>query len=77
MSHDMSGRVARFDELHANRQAFVDSKLPGHERENFRIIGKGVTEDPADRPAITMRRTTSTSAASGPSRATGRPCTAT
>ncbi len=53
MAHDMSGRVARFDELRANRQAFVDSKLPGHERENFRIIGKGVTEDPADRPAIT------------------------
>ena len=49
---EMLKRVARFSEIKGTRQAFVDSLLPGHERENFRVIGQGVTENPTDRPAI-------------------------
>lgn len=50
---EMLRRVARFEELQPNTQAFIDSQLPGHERENFRIIGLGVSEDPSHRAAIT------------------------
>ena len=32
--------------------AFVDSKIPGHERLIYNVIGNGVTEDAALRPAI-------------------------
>ncbi len=50
---EMLTRVARFRELQPSKQPFVDSLIPGHERENLRIIGRGVTEDPSARPAIT------------------------
>ena len=49
---EMLQRVARFEELRPNAQAFVDSLLPGHLRENLRILGKGVSDDPSHRPAI-------------------------
>lgn len=48
----MLKRVARFQDLKPNRDAFLDSRLPGHERENFRILGRGVSDDPAHTPAI-------------------------
>ena len=53
MSQDeMLKRVARFKDLKPSRQAFVDSLIPGHEREIFNVIGRGVTEDPSASPAI-------------------------
>jgi mannose-6-phosphate isomerase-like protein (cupin superfamily) len=48
----MLRRVARFKELRPSKQAFVDTRLPGHERDIFNVIGRGVTEDPELAPAI-------------------------
>jgi len=48
----MEKRVARFKDLKPSRQAFVDSLIPGHERDIFNVIGRGVTEDPSLSPAI-------------------------
>ena len=50
---EMLKRVARFKELRPSHQAFVDSRIPGHEREIFNVIGRGVTEDASLAPAIT------------------------
>jgi mannose-6-phosphate isomerase-like protein (cupin superfamily) len=55
-SEEMLKRVARFKELKPSRQAFVDSRIPGHEREIFNVIGRGVTEDASLTPAITDAR---------------------
>ncbi len=51
-SEQMAERVARFDQLRASPQAFVDTRLPGHERDIYNVIGRGVTEDSSLRPAI-------------------------
>lgn len=57
MSRDeMEKRVARFKELRPSTKAFIDSLIPGHERQIFNIIGRGVTEDPSLQPAITDAR---------------------
>ena len=57
MSKDeMEKRVARFKDLRPSTKAFVDSLIPGHEREIFNIIGRGVTEDSSLRPAIADAR---------------------
>ncbi len=53
---EMLKRVARFKELEANKQAFVDSRIPGHERDIFNVIGTGVNEDPGTRPVIADAR---------------------
>lgn len=53
---EMLARVARFKDLRPSRRAFVDSLIPGHEREIFNVIGRGVTEDPSLSPAITDAR---------------------
>src|SRR5712691_10065791 len=53
---EMLKRTARFTELRSSRQAFIDSKIPGHEREIFNVIGRGVTEDTSLNPAITDAR---------------------
>src|SRR5215475_2047508 len=53
---EMLKRTARFTELRSSRQAFIDSKIPGHEREIFNVIGRGVTEDTTLNPAITDAR---------------------
>ena len=50
---EMLKRVARFKELQPSPQAFVDSRIPGHERLIFNVIGRGVTEDASLKPAIT------------------------
>lgn len=50
---EMLARTARFDRLAPSTQAFVDTRIPGHERDIFNVIGAGVTEDPALKPAIT------------------------
>lgn len=49
----MMSRIARFSELRSSSQAFVDTLIPGHEREIYNVIGRGVTEDAALDPAIT------------------------
>ena len=49
----MLERVARFKELKSSAQAFVDSQIPGHERDIYNVIGRGVTEDTNLNPAIT------------------------
>jgi mannose-6-phosphate isomerase-like protein (cupin superfamily) len=53
---EMARRVARFKDLKPSRKAFVDSLIPGHEREIFNVIGRGVTEDTTLNPAITDAR---------------------
>ena len=45
-------RLARFAELKPNPMMFVDTRLPEHARDLFSVIGPGVSEDPATRPAI-------------------------
>ena len=49
---EMLKRVARFKELVPSEYAFVDSKIPGHERLIYNVIGNGVTEDASLSPAI-------------------------
>jgi quercetin dioxygenase-like cupin family protein len=53
---EMLKRVARFKELKSSKKAFLDSLIPGHEREIFNVIGRGVTEDASLNPAITDAR---------------------
>jgi mannose-6-phosphate isomerase-like protein (cupin superfamily) len=53
---EMAQRVARFKALKPSRKAFIDSLIPGHEREIFNVIGRGVTEDTTLNPAITDAR---------------------
>jgi mannose-6-phosphate isomerase-like protein (cupin superfamily) len=52
----MLRRVARFKDLAASEHAFVDSKIPGHERLIYNVIGGGVTEDPSLAPAVADAR---------------------
>ena len=49
----MQERAARFKDLRASKQAFVDTRIPEHVRDIYNVIGKGVTEDPELKPAIT------------------------
>ena len=50
---EILSRTARFGDLVASKQAFVDTRLPEYERDIFNVIGEGVTEDPVLKPAIT------------------------
>jgi len=44
----MAGRIVRYAELRPCRNAFIDTRSPGSEaKENFTIIGPGVSENPA------------------------------
>jgi quercetin dioxygenase-like cupin family protein len=46
-SADMAARVVRYDDLKPCYNAFIDSRSPGSEaKENFTIIGPGVSENP-------------------------------
>ncbi len=49
---DMEKRIARFDGMRPNKMAFLDTRLPGHERDIFNMIGTGVNDDPDTKPAI-------------------------
>ena len=49
---EMTARTARFEQLSASKQAFVDTRISEHERIIFNVIGAGVTEDPDLAPAI-------------------------
>lgn len=44
----LSTRIVRYDDLMPCRNAFIDTRTPGSEaKENFTIIGPGVSENPA------------------------------
>lgn len=49
---EMEANVARFKDQKSSDQAFLDTRIPGHEREIFSIIGNGVQEDASMRPQI-------------------------
>ncbi len=49
---EMEGHVARFKDQKSSAKAFLDTRIPGHEREIFGIIGGGVQEDPDMRPPL-------------------------
>jgi len=49
---EMENHVARWREQKSSAQAFLDTRIPGHEREIFSIIGNGVQEDASMRPPI-------------------------
>tara|TARA_B100000686_G_scaffold328641_1_gene388829 strand:- start:91 stop:618 length:528 start_codon:yes stop_codon:yes gene_type:complete len=50
---EMNHRCAKFRDLTPSKEAFVDTRIPEHQRNIFNVIGKGVTEDPNLKPAIT------------------------
>ena len=50
---EMLDRTAKFSELQLSKMAFLDTRIPGHERDIYNVIGEGVTEDPSLTPAIT------------------------
>ncbi len=49
---EMLRHVARFKEQKSTAKSFIDTRIPGHERDIFSIIGAGVLEDPDLRPSI-------------------------
>lgn len=49
---DMERQVARFKQIPSTAKAFIDTRLPGHERDIYTIIGGGVLEDPDIRPPL-------------------------
>jgi mannose-6-phosphate isomerase-like protein (cupin superfamily) len=49
---EMESHVARFKDQKSSAKAFIDTRIAGHEREIFSIIGGGVMEDPAMNPPI-------------------------
>jgi mannose-6-phosphate isomerase-like protein (cupin superfamily) len=42
---EMQARTARFRDLTASKQAFIDTRLPEYQRDIYNVIGRGVTED--------------------------------
>lgn len=53
---EMQARVARFRDLKASPQAFVDTRIPQYERDIYNVIGRGVTEDAGLAPSISDSR---------------------
>jgi len=49
---EMEKQVARFKDQKSSHKAFIDTRIPGHEREIFSIIGGGVMEDPEMNPPM-------------------------
>jgi mannose-6-phosphate isomerase-like protein (cupin superfamily) len=49
---EMMTHVARFKQQKSTAKSFIDTRIPGHEREIYSIIGASVMEDPDVRPAI-------------------------
>jgi quercetin dioxygenase-like cupin family protein len=53
---DMATRIVRYADLNPCYNAFIDCRTPGSEaKENFTIIGPGVSENPAQHVHITER----------------------
>ncbi len=50
---EMLSRTARFKNLKASKEAFVDTRIPEYQRKIFNVIGEGVTEDASLEVAIT------------------------
>ena len=44
MEEMIGRRVARFADMKPSRHAYLDSRLPQHQKESFHVIGAGVTE---------------------------------
>ena len=40
-----SERISRFGGLKSSAKAFIDTLIPGYERDLYNIIGRGVVED--------------------------------
>lgn len=49
---EMLKHVARFKEQRSTSKSFIDTRIPGHEREIFSLIGQSTMEDPDLRPSI-------------------------
>ena len=49
---EMMKHVARFKEQKSTAKSFIDTRIPGHERDIFSIVGAGVLEDPDLNPSI-------------------------
>lgn len=49
---EMIKHVARFKEQKSTAKSFIDTRIPGHERDIFSIIGAGVLEDPDLSPPL-------------------------
>lgn len=49
---EMMKHVARFKEQKSTAKSFIDTRIPGHERDIFSIIGAGTLEDPDLAPPI-------------------------
>lgn len=53
--HDMTARVVRYGDLQPCKTAFIDAHTPGSDKkENFTIIGGGVSESPDQHVHITI-----------------------
>lgn len=52
----LAQRIARYRQLSGTHSAFVDARLPGGQKQNFKLVaaGKGIFENPDMRPAIPM-----------------------
>ena len=48
---EMERNVARFANLHGSSEAYIDSRLPGHQRRKINLVGMGVVEA-ADNPDL-------------------------
>jgi mannose-6-phosphate isomerase-like protein (cupin superfamily) len=49
---EMLKHVARFKEQKSTAKSFIDTRIPGHERDIFSLIGQSTMEDPDVRPTI-------------------------
>jgi mannose-6-phosphate isomerase-like protein (cupin superfamily) len=49
---EMSRHIARFKSQKSTSKSFIDTRIPGHERDIYSIIGGSTLEDPDVRPAI-------------------------
>jgi mannose-6-phosphate isomerase-like protein (cupin superfamily) len=49
---EMLKHVARFKDQKSTAKSFIDTRIPGHERDIYGIVGASVMEDPDLEPAI-------------------------
>jgi hypothetical protein len=71
---EMEARIVRYGELQPCRTAFIDAHTPGSDqKENFTIIGGGVSESPTS-TSISQFRMASTSGRPGSRRSAATPC---
>ena len=51
-----SERISHFGDLKSSAKAFIDTLIPGYERDLYNIIGRGVVEDKELQPPINDNR---------------------